>query len=74
MFWLTTVYLRTDPEVLHARIKQRARAEEHTIPLQYLRDLHNLHEEWLMGQDSSLPAPLLVIDANETLPNMWVAY
>lgn len=65
------VYLRTDPEVLHARIKQRARAEEHTIPLQYLRALHNLHEEWLLGQNSSLPAPLLVIDANETLPNMY---
>lgn len=64
------VYLRTDPELLHARIKQRARTEEQAIPFQYLKDLHTLHEEWLMGQDSSLPAPLLVLDANDTLSNM----
>lgn len=65
------VYLRTDPELLHARIKQRARSEEQAIPLQYLKDLHTLHEEWLTGQTGSLPAPVLVLDANDTLPNMY---
>ncbi|XP_063865714.1 thymidine kinase 2, mitochondrial-like isoform X2 [Scylla paramamosain] len=65
------VYLRTDPEVLHTRIKERARSEEQAIPFQYLSDLHTLHEEWLMGPSSSLPAPVLVLDANDTLPNMY---
>ncbi|KAG0723940.1 Thymidine kinase 2, mitochondrial [Chionoecetes opilio] len=65
------VYLRTDPDLLHARIKQRARCEELTIPFHYLSDLHSLHEDWLMGTTGSLPAPVLVLDANDTLANMF---
>lgn len=71
-FYLSIVYLRTDPKMLHERIRQRARSEEQTIPLQYLMDLHTLHEQWLMENKQNLPAPVLVIDANCTLPAMWV--
>ena len=31
------VYLRTDPEIAHARVKSRARSEEKVIPLEYLK-------------------------------------
>ncbi|KAK3894734.1 hypothetical protein Pcinc_001521 [Petrolisthes cinctipes] len=65
------VYLRTDPKVLNERIKQRARNEEQTIPLQYLVDLHTLHEKWLMENNQNLPAPVLVLDANDSLPAMY---
>ena len=44
------IYLRTDPEIVYERIKNRNRLEENTIPLQYLIELHNLHEEWLVHQ------------------------
>ena len=44
------IYLRTDPEVVYERIKNRNRSEENTIPLQYLKELHKLHEEWLVHQ------------------------
>jgi len=40
------VYLRTDPEVVHKRILERARKEEKTVPLQYIEALHHIHEEW----------------------------
>ena len=42
------VYLRTDPEVAYERIKARSRHEETRIPFQYLQDLHQLHEDWLV--------------------------
>jgi len=46
------IYLRTSPEVVHDRIKKRCRDEEKTIPLDYLRSLHRLHEKWLMPEQA----------------------
>ena len=31
------IYLRTDPEVAHNRLKKRDRVEEHSVSLQYLK-------------------------------------
>lgn len=69
--WLTSsfsvkskgyIYIRTDPEVCYERIKKRARNAEGVIPLEYLTDLHNKHEKWLM----SLPEDeVLVLDGNK---------
>ena len=42
------VYLRTPAEVCHERIEERGRDEENKIPLEYLRDLEVLHDEWLL--------------------------
>ncbi len=65
------VYLRTKPETVYERIKQRCRKEEETIPLEYLRTLHELHEDWLMNKSKfSLPAPVLVLEADEDLKVM----
>merc|ERR1712122_19382 len=33
------IYLRTDPEVAHDRLKKRDRVEEHSVPLQYLKGI-----------------------------------
>ncbi|KAL4235156.1 ATP binding [Mactra antiquata] len=79
--WLTTsqnikvdliVYLRTKPEVLLERIKNRLRPEEQCIPLKYLEDLHSLHEEWLIQKTKfQPPAPVLVLDANNSIADMY---
>jgi len=63
------VYLRTDPEVAYERIKKRKRPEEHLIPFSYLKDLHELHEDWLVRKTKFQPlaAPVTVIDANPDL-------
>ena len=42
------IYLRTDPEVAYQRIRARDRTEECKIPFQYIKDLHELHEDWLV--------------------------
>lgn len=42
------LYLRTPAEVCLERIKARGRAEESSIPLEYLLQLERLHDEWLL--------------------------
>jgi len=68
------IYLRTSPEVVHDRVKKRCRNEESAIPLDYLRNLHLLHERWLIPEGIveegaeltpfPLPAPVMVLDGN----------
>lgn len=52
-------YLRTSPETCLERLKRRGRHEEvSTISLDYLKNLHDLHESWLCNtpaQVDSLP-------------------
>jgi deoxyadenosine/deoxycytidine kinase len=40
-------YLRTQPERCRERIEKRGRTEEAAVSLEYLRSIHQLHEEWL---------------------------
>ena len=48
------VYLRTPAEVCLERIEARGRAEETTIPIEYLRDLEILHDEWLVDNPKAI--------------------
>jgi len=68
------IYLRTTPEKALERINVRARSEENTIPLEYIQQLHSLHEEWLISGKYPLPAPVLVIDADKDLAEMQDVY
>lgn len=59
------VYLQTSPEVAYDRIIQRNRMEEKTISLDYLKELHNIHEGWLFYKNlHHCPAPVIVLNAN----------
>lgn len=65
------VYLQTKPETVYDRIKKRCRKEEQTIPFEYLTQLHNLHEDWLIHQKKfTVPTKVLVLDANLGLEEM----
>ncbi|XP_026473422.1 deoxynucleoside kinase [Ctenocephalides felis] len=69
------VYLRSSPEVVHQRIKVRARSEEQCVPLEYLRQLHELHEDWLVKKTSFLvPAPVLILNADLDLNQIGNEY
>ena len=69
------IYLRTSPEVAYQRLKARARSEEKIVSLEYLQDLHNLHEKWLQqGAEVLGGGKVLVIDADkdiETMPHLY---
>jgi len=41
------IYLRVEPEISLERIKKRSRKEEVSIPLEYLKQIHNIHEKWM---------------------------
>merc|ERR1711899_707515 len=68
------IYLKTTPEKALERINIRARSEENQIPLDYLKQLRDLHESWLVDEKYPLPAPVLVIDADKDLQEMVDVY
>ncbi|CAI5499872.1 unnamed protein product [Closterium sp. Naga37s-1] len=51
------IYLRAHPLTCHQRLKQRARGEEAGVSLDYLTDLHNKHEQWLLPVESAEERP-----------------
>ena len=52
------------------RIKDRSRGEEHLISEAYVRDLHHLHEKWLVEKKEYVPAPVLVVNADNDIGDM----
>jgi len=62
------IYLRVEPEICHARLQRRARHEEESISLAYLTQLHNLHDNWLVNEQS-MPyqekIPVVTIDGDK---------
>ena len=55
------IYLRTDPEISYSRIQKRARGEEKEITLEYIKEIHQKHEEWLYKYSN---LNVLVLDGN----------
>ncbi|KAL4445259.1 hypothetical protein ABPG74_022072 [Tetrahymena malaccensis] len=61
------IYLHVQPEICYKRLQKRARDEEKdSISLEYLKDIHQRHEDWLITSKECLQEkiPILVIDGN----------
>lgn len=54
------LYLQCSPEVCFQRMKTRNRKEENNVPLEYLTQIHERHEEWLLNSNDTV----LKIDAS----------
>ncbi|MCL4379930.1 deoxynucleoside kinase [Candidatus Dependentiae bacterium] len=62
------IYLQTSPTVAFERIQKRKRSAEEGITLQYLQQIHQAHEDFLVHKKNLLPGlaevPVLILDAN----------
>jgi len=54
------IYLKCSPELCLQRIRQRGRKGEEGISLDYLRKVHERHEEWLQNMNNTIP--IITID------------
>ena len=60
------IYLRCSPEKCFERMHKRARSEEGGVPLEYLKELHDYHESWIINWTHT---PVLIIDNDKD--NNW---
>jgi deoxyadenosine/deoxycytidine kinase len=62
------IYLRAEPEVCYERMTKRNRAAESSVSLEYLKKLHDRHEEWLINKKDIAPylqdVPVITLDCN----------
>lgn len=57
---LIYIYLKASPETCAQRIKKRARVEEESIGLDYLKGLNDYHDAWLLNEPN-----VIVIDCEK---------
>lgn len=62
------IYLKVDPAIAFERTKKRNRSAESGLTLEYMQDIENLHNKFLIEktdiQDSLKNVPVLVLDCN----------
>jgi deoxyadenosine/deoxycytidine kinase len=66
------IYLRASPEIAFERMNKRARNEESTVSIEYIRENVRAHEEWLIEDkwiQSDDTTPVLVLNANKDFEN-----
>ncbi|KAK3729573.1 hypothetical protein QZH41_017190, partial [Actinostola sp. cb2023] len=69
------IYLRTSPDVCMKRIQKRNRSEESTVSIDLLNSLHERYEDWLLKKTKFyLPAPVVVVDGNQSLEELFKFY
>jgi len=70
------IYLRSKPEECYERMMKRSRPEEtQTLQLEHFKKFHQLHEDFLIGENSRmkqvLNVPVLVIDTLDSKEKMY---
>ena len=61
------VYVWTLPEVAWNHVKSRGRSEEDTVPLKYLQEIHQLHEDWLFTPNPDFDVEVMILNGDQDL-------
>ena len=63
------IYLQTSPEVCYERVSRRSRSEESVVALEYLKQIHGRHEEWIVNKigvsEKLAKVPTLVLNVDK---------
>lgn len=63
------IYLQSSPEVCYARLIKRNREEESGVSMEYLQQLHDKHEQWLVHKlgvaDYLKDVPMLILNCDK---------
>lgn len=62
------IYIRASPSVADERVKQRSRPGEQEIPLSYLQNCHQYHEDWLNAHKDY--DAMLTLDGDKEIGDM----
>ena len=68
------IYVRANPELCQERIQSRSRTGEETIPLEYLQDCHNHHEEYLSRHNPIILDGNIDIYKNSLVLEQWLGH
>lgn len=72
------IYLRVSPHVAYERIKKRSRDGESLIPMSYLEQLHDCHEDFLVRKKDVLeelvPVPVLILDCDQDFESDTICF
>jgi len=60
------IYVRTFPETAFKRTRERNRPEEMNISRQYIWQVHDLHDKWLLKRKIIDDTPVIVINGNKS--------
>ena len=60
------IYLQCVPEISYERIKKRSRTEECDIPMEYINNIHDKHEQWFNNMNLS---QYITINCNDDFEN-----
>jgi deoxyadenosine/deoxycytidine kinase len=67
------IYLRAEPEICYERIAKRSRAAEKGVSFDYIKMLHQKHEEWLIDRKNLSPVlhdiPVLTLPCDTEFEN-----
>lgn len=61
---IVVLYLQLDPDECYRRLKERNREEESGVTLEYINDLHNLHEKIFSGKHEEIGFDVIKINVS----------
>ena len=64
------IYLRSDPEMCYNRIKKRGRESEKNIKLEYIKRIHELHEEKYKDAVKNNKNIIVIEAENKSIPDI----